>query len=283
MKTKRECTTKTKTPYYRIGVFAQMNKTTIKTLRHYDETGLLKPAYVDDQTGYRYYQSSQLPTLHKILALRELDCSLEEIKHVLEGSSEHMLLGMKKRQLLQEIANMTKQIVCIESYLAQDNEDQPYHVIIKGLPEVIVATKEVQLEGYDELFEYMPDMGVEMEQAGCECIEPGYCFTMYTDQEYRDSNINAIICEAVTEAKEDQEHVKFLTLPEVEMAACVLHKGPYEKLPMTYQAIVTFIEENGYEIIGLQREAYIDGIWNKEAEEDWLTEVQFPVKKIEAM
>lgn len=283
MKTQHQCHNKTKTPYYRIGVFAQMNKVTIKTLRHYDETGLLKPAYVDEQTGYRYYQSSQLPTLHKILALRDLNCSLEEIKRVLQGGSEHMLLGIKKRQLLQEIAKMTNQIACIESYMAQEDEDKPYHVIIKSLPEVIVASKEIHLESYEGLFDYMPEMGVEMEEAGCECVEPDYCFTMYTDQEYRENDINAIICEAVTEKKDDYGELKFLKLPKVDMAACVLHKGSYEKLPIAYQAIIAFIEENGYEIVGLQRESYIDGIWNKEQEDEWLTEVQFPVRKIEAL
>ena len=72
---------------YRIGVFSQMNHITVKTLRHYDEIGLLKPAYVDEDSGYRYYTSNQLLPLHKILALRDMGFSLEEIRQVCNGAS----------------------------------------------------------------------------------------------------------------------------------------------------------------------------------------------------
>lgn len=121
---------------------------------------------------------------------------------------------------------------------------------------------------------------VKMEKAGCECAIPEYCFTIYYDEEYRESDIHAEICEAITEKPEDTELVQFKVLPAVDMAACVLHKGPYYTLPQAYGAIVQFIEESGYEIIGYQRESYIDGIWNKDTEDEWLTEIQFPVRKI---
>ena len=52
---------------YRIGMFSKMNRVTIKALRYYDEVGLLKPAYINEMTGYRYYTSEQLPVIHKIM------------------------------------------------------------------------------------------------------------------------------------------------------------------------------------------------------------------------
>lgn len=73
----------------------------------------------------------------------------------------------------------------------------------------------------------------------------------------------------------------FKTVDKVETAACVLHKGPYEGFPKSYAAILKWVEENGFEIIDKPRESYIDGIWNKDFEEDWLTEIQFPVRKIQ--
>ncbi len=265
---------------YKIGIFAQMNKVTIKTLRHYDEIGILKPYYIDENNGYRYYISDQLPILHQILALKEIGFSLEEIKQVIAGASEEKLLQKKKSQLMLEMAEITKKIASIESYLTSDELQNEYHVVIKSIPEVIIASMRVHLNGYPELFDKMPKMGMEMEQQGCECAIPEYCFTIYYDGEYRESDIDAQICEAVTELKEDTETLKFSVLPEVEMAACVLHKGPYETLPKAYSAIIHFIEESGYEIVGYQRESYIDGIWNKETPDEWLTEIQFPVRKI---
>ncbi|MFR5526597.1 MAG: GyrI-like domain-containing protein, partial [[Clostridium] innocuum] len=97
----------------------------------------------------------------------------------------------------------------------------------------------------------------------------------------RDQDVDAEICEAVTEMKEDRGDLKFRELPAVELAACVMHKGSYRTLPLAYRAVVSFIEDSGYEIIGHQRESYIDGIWNKDSEEDWLTEIQFPVRRIQ--
>jgi len=50
--------------------------------------------------------------------------------------------------------------------------------------------------------------------------------------------------------------------------------------PKAYAAVIQFAENNGYRITGPFRESYIDGIWNKESEEEWLTEIQLPVEKI---
>lgn len=265
---------------YKIGMFAQMNRVTIKALRHYDDIGLLKPEYVDEINGYRYYTSAQLLQLHRILAMRELGFSLEEIKKVNDGVSEKDLLIRKKCELLQEMAHIQKQIACVEGYLAGNCLNSDYRVVMKSIPEVIVASMQVHMDSYEDLFECMPTMGNEMEKAGCECAIPEYCFTIYYDEEYRESDIHAEICEAITEKPEDTELVQFKVLPAVDMAACVLHKGPYYKLPQAYGTIVQFIEESGYEIVGYQRESYIDGIWNKDTEDEWLTEIQFPVRKI---
>ncbi|MEG0528249.1 MerR family transcriptional regulator [Amedibacillus sp. YH-ame6] len=268
---------------YKIGMFAQMNRVSIKTLRYYDDIGLLKAEKVDEINGYRYYSSSQMPILHKILALRDMNFSIEEIQLVFQGKSEEQLLSRKKQELLVELSNITKKIAGIESYLMSDYVKSNYHVVMKSLPRVSIAYMKLHLNSYEELFYKMPDMGALMEKAGCECLNPGYCFTIYFDGEYRESNINAQICEEVTSVKENQGELYFEELEEVELAACVLHKGSYQGLPKAYAAVVRFIEESGYEICGYQRESYIDGVWNQEDEKDWLTEIQFPVRKMKTM
>jgi effector-binding domain-containing protein len=62
------------------------------------------------------------------------------------------------------------------------------------------------------------------------------------------------------------------------VAACIIHKGPYNTIGMSYSAVNRWIEENGYEIVGQPRESYLDGIWNKENPEEWLTEIQVPIR-----
>lgn len=275
-----ECTMKESQKLYKIGMFSQINRLSIKALRYYDEVDLLKPEYVDESNGYRYYTSAQLPQLHKILALRDMDFSIQEIKEIQEGACEKEMLMKKKHRILKNIAKESEKLAKVEGYLSGSSFKNDYKFIMKSIPEVTIASMKLQLNSYDELFYRMPEMGLEMEKAGCSCQEPEYCFTIYYDGGYRESDITAEICEAVNEKKEDQEHVKFRVLSSVDLAICVLHKGPYDTLSLAYKAIVEFMEESGYEIVGEQRESYIDGIWNKDSEEDWLTEIQFPVRKI---
>jgi DNA-binding transcriptional MerR regulator len=70
---------------YRIGEFSKMTKTTVKTLRYYDEVDLLTPEFVDPFTSYRFYTTNQLFALHKIQSYRQIGLSIEEIKQIING------------------------------------------------------------------------------------------------------------------------------------------------------------------------------------------------------
>lgn len=83
----------------------------------------------------------------------------------------------------------------------------------------------------------------------------------------------------VTELKENTEKLTFQVIPEIKEAACILYKGSYDNFAKAYQAALRWIDSNGYETCEFPRESYIDGVWNKESEDDWLTEIQFPVRK----
>ena len=80
---------------FKIGEFSVLTQVSIKTLRYYDEVGLLKPARVDVDSGYRYYSASQVPRLHRILALKDLGFPLDRIAKVIEeGLTPDALRGM---------------------------------------------------------------------------------------------------------------------------------------------------------------------------------------------
>lgn len=278
MKKENSCE-KVQDKLYRIGMFAGMNHVTVKALRHYDDLGLLKPVHVDEESGYRYYTAGQLPVIHQILVLRNMGFSLEEIKEIQEGYPEREMLIRRKKKLLIEIAEKTAKLAQVESYLSSEKIDTNYHVLVKSLPEVIVASMRTRISDYGALFDVVPPMGQEMERLGCICAEPEYCFSIYHDGEYREEDIDVEICEAVVEKRKDSEMVSFKAIEAVETAACILHKGPYEGFPQAYAAILRFVEENGYELCGYPRESYIDGAWNKDSADDWLSEIQFPIRK----
>ncbi|MGN0513222.1 MAG: MerR family transcriptional regulator [Lachnospiraceae bacterium] len=272
------CKEKENSRLYKIGMFAQMNHITVKTLRFYEEQGLLVPAYVDEDNGYRYYTMNQMAELHQICALKQVGFTLEDILQLKNGADRNAFLSAKKAELLQKIAELTKQIAVIEGYMADAKTYIEAPVLIKTIPAVTVASMQRRIESYDALFDMMPEMGAEMERLGCECALPEYCFTQYLEPGYKEEQILVETCEAVTEKKEDSKLVKFKEVPEIQ-AACIFHKGSYNDFPRTYEAILSYIEENGYEICGNIRENYIDGVWNKDSEDEWLSEIQIPVEK----
>ena len=274
----RPCREKTGDTLYKIGMFAAMNHITVKTLRFYEEQGLLMPALIHPETGYRYYTLSQMAVLHQITALKQAGFTLEEIAHIHTGADEEAVLLKKKAELLAKIADLTRQIAVVDGYLSKQKNDLSAPVLIKTIPETTVAFMRIRLESYDCLFERMPEMGKLMEKAGCECALPEYCFTAYPEAGYKDADILADICESVVAAKKENGDLRFKTLPEIQ-AACVFHKGSYRSFSESYETVLRYIEENGYEIAGEIRESYIDGVWNKDDERQWLSEIQVPVRK----
>lgn len=267
---------------YQIGLFSKINHITTKTLRHYDEIGLLKPDHVDYLTGYRYYTSEQLPRLHQILSLKKLGLSLGEIQNIMDQpESVKTFLNLRERELSESIREEKRRLKEVRNWLnyIKGEKNMDYSPIIKELPAVTVASMRTTVPSYDTYFDIVPKMGEEMGRQGAVTQkDPEYCFTIYHDGEYRDRDIDVEVCEAVVKACEDSEMVQYKKIDRVKKAACVLHKGPYSTIREAYIFLFSWIKENGYVLADNPRESYIDGIWNKEDEDEWLTEIQIPVK-----
>ncbi len=102
----------------KIGEFSQLSQVTVKTLHHYDDIGLLKPAHIDKFTNYRYYTLEQLPRIHRIMALKDLGLSLEQISLMLnEEMPNDQIRGMlrlKQAEAQQQMRNVQQQLALIE-------------------------------------------------------------------------------------------------------------------------------------------------------------------------
>ena len=211
----------------KIGEFSKLSHLTIKALRFYEKEGILVPASVDQWTGYRSYETSQLESAAKIKAYRQLDLSIEEIKEVL-GGVDVTVIFVEKAKTLQ----------------AQKKE-----------------------------------MGAECTKLnpGLKCVEPPYEFCEYLDEEHKDTDVLLRHNEAVVSVGVESENIKFRTIPATKVLS-ILYKGSYDRIGEAYAFIMKYVEDNEYDVAGLSRECYIDGIWNKESVEDWLTEIQLPIK-----
>lgn len=265
---------------YRIGDFSKMSKTTIKTLRYYDEIGLLKPQTTDKFTGYRLYTTDQLFKLHKIQSYRQIGLSIEEFKMLLSGKSPEQILNKRKEELVSELNNAKDQLSRLEFLLQRKQEEQfmSYSAIIKEVPGCLVYSVEFTVPDYDSFMEAIPAIGKKIEEKypDLKCTVPEYCFIRYLDGEYKEKDIRVELCEAIDKKKPDFDDVVFKYLDAIKVVS-VMHKGPYARLGEAYAFAMKWIDENGYTVAEAPRESYIDGIWNKDSEEEWLTEIQIPI------
>lgn len=267
---------------YRIGMFSKLSRVTIKTLRHYDEVGLLTPAHVDEENGYRYYTTDQLFSLNEIVALRQMGFSIPEITDITSGRNMPVILEQRKEELISEQNAVTDRLFRLENYIKEQKEGHQmnYQAVIKEIPEYTVFSYRQIIPNYVALGEIMPVLGAKVAKLnpGIQCVQPDYCFNIYHDGEYKETNIDAEICQAVIKRGKDGEGIVFKEMPAVTVVS-VLHRGGYENLGKAYAYAVQWVEQNGYKITDFLRESYIDGMWNKENVEDWLTEIQVPVEK----
>ena len=93
---------------YRIGIFSKLGRVTIKTLHHYDEVGLLTPAHIDEENGYRYYATNQLFRLHEIIALRQMGFSIQEISAIVDGHNISGIFTQRKAELESEAQDLRR-------------------------------------------------------------------------------------------------------------------------------------------------------------------------------
>lgn len=105
--------------YFSIGEISHLLGLSSHTLRYYDKIGLLEPASVNEQTGYRFYAYHQLFTLERIRHLQHLEFSLEEIQAIISDTTMDTfrnLLSGKKEELDREISRLTTLRDTVEQY-----------------------------------------------------------------------------------------------------------------------------------------------------------------------
>ena len=260
----------------KIGEFSRLSLTTVKALRFYEKEDLLRPASIDEWTGYRFYETTQLETAAKIKCYRQLGLSIEEIRRIFSGEDTAAILSARAEQLQKLRHDAELQLSIIEFML--EEKEMKYQVTVKKIPEMIVYSSETVLAHYSDSMQWIPAVGEECRQLNptLKCVQPSYEFCEYLDGEYQESNIKIRHNEAVMAFGRENEHIKFRTLPAVRVLS-IYHKGAYDTIGEAYAFLMDYAEKNGYQVADLARERYIDGIWNKESVSDWLTEVQLPI------
>ncbi len=261
----------------KIGEFSKLSHLTVKALRFYEKEGLLIPKNVDKWTGYRFYETKQLEDAAKIKAYRQLDLSIDEIKAIMNGSDAKLIFEEKAKALQSQKDEIDVRLSIIKNIL--EDKKMKYQVTVKEIPSAIVYYSETTLKNYSDAMEFIPKCGEECKKLNptLKCANPHYEFCEYLDGEYKETNIRIRHNEAVETFGNESDFIKFREIPATKVLS-IFHKGSYEQIGEAYAYIMKYAEDNGYKVAGLARECYIDGIWNKESVDEWLTEVQLPIE-----
>jgi DNA-binding transcriptional MerR regulator len=238
---------------FRIGEFAQVAQVSGRQLRFYDQLGLLQPAHIDPQTGYRYYSIRQLPRLNCILALKELGLSLEQIGPLLKNgiSPPELRAMLTMKQTLREEESRLRHI---ESRIAQIDRQGgigDYDVVIKQIAPTPYLACRCTCESMEEAVQTVRGVAFD----GLRLIRTGL----------RDRLI-VVVRNDYDADKLDIEVGFSLTRPSNARSHC------------SFGMIGMWIEANGYEIAGPCREVFLEPVTDPRVLENALVEIQFPVR-----
>jgi DNA-binding transcriptional MerR regulator len=277
---------------FRIGEFSRIARVTIETLRHYDALGLLKPVNVDPFTGYRYYSARQLMSLNRILALKDVGFSLEEIARILqEKLTNEELRGMLKAQLVraeQEIqaAQLRQErIVARLQYLNLEDDMPEYEVALKPVEKLTIAAIREVVPTLEQMPQRCSEMFDAIERWLRENNLPfGPSMSIYYNEGFTRENIDTECSFILTDPgavnlPRPNAPIKVRQLDSTPLVASTIATSDFYKKPggllPAYNALAQWIEENGYRIAGSPRELF----YGTAEKGDLTAEVQFPVEK----
>ena len=263
-----------------IGQFSAASGIPVRTLRFYHERGLLVPAAVDRETGYRYYDERNLDVARVIVALRGLEFSLDDVTEILAGASDDADI----------LAHLERQKQTLTGRLGH------YRDVVRQIDQVIGAeraareTEQMRAKNYDveeKTLEPLLVAGIRVQGRYCECgpvfgqlfrrlgrYAAGKPMCLYYDGEYREEDANFEPCIPLRKRVEADG----ITLHDLPGGRCVslIHQGPYDELRRSYARILQYVADRGYEGLLPSREVYLKGpgMIFKGNPKRYLTEIQ---------
>lgn len=272
---------------FRIGEFSQIARVSGRLLRYYDSIGLLRPERIDPQTGYRYYTASQLPRLNRILALKDLGLSLDQIAKLIdEKISTDEIRGMfmlKKAEIEQSLNAEAARLRHIESRLRQIEQQgslADYDVVIKSAPAHPFLSARTTFACMDDAIAMLRDVAHTVSAQIPAPEREKLIVVAHSD--FDDAHLDLEIGFSLAQPIErrlvlsNQLPMVMRELPAMHCAATIVRSGPDYESHLATGALGIWMEANGYCIDGPCREVFLEVPFQK-SEQQPVVEIQFPV------
>lgn len=268
---------------FKIGEFSRLTQVSIRMLRHYDETGLLKPAAVGSWTGHRSYSVEQIPRLNKILYLRDSGMNVSEIARALEMDDSALLAELDRKQAeiertVRAEREKLRKIAIAKAGLQGGKSEIHYNISIKSVPACLVLSlRRTVPTYYDEggLWQELSAFAKER-KIGIADIS----FAIYHDADFRERDVDIELCVPVEKAGKDAPPIRFRTTEPVPAMACTMVQGGFPNIKGAYLAFAGWLQDNGrYRMSNPMRQIVHRGPWNEPNPSKYLVELQIPLKR----
>jgi DNA-binding transcriptional MerR regulator len=276
---------------FRTGEFSHLARVSKRSLQFYDEMGLLKPTFIDRQTGYRYYSAKQLPRLNRILALKELGFSLDQIREMLQAEiSDEAIEGMlllKKAEVEQMVLHELQRLRSIEARLQQNRRghDAP-DVVVKSIPAQRFFSVRAILPSPEELLHLLHLLQQVLPSRIDQRTLGPLAGVVYTDGftlRNNDVELGYLLKKPVPDPVmlAGAYELQMRELPAVQTMATAVQMGSPDLVFTALGRIGHWIEVNGYRIAGPYREIGLD-LPRSGRFDEMVIEVQMPIEHRDA-
>ena len=259
-----------------IGRFARASRLSVKSLRNYDESGLLPAAYVDSRSGYRYYRLEQLARADTIRSLRALDVPLSQIVEILAGDRSAETLTLHLATLTGQRDELDQKLRALQRLISRKEFVMSETVTVKTIPAQLSATFRTATT-QDSVFGDIPAgfgrVFQALEAAGTD--PSGTPFTVFYQAPDMDAEGDIGLCVPVRDSVSLSAGVEIVRFDESAVAS-VVHHGSYEEMGESYATVSAWIQRHGHRITGPTREIYLNSPADVR-EDELLTEIQFPI------
>ncbi|MDH6575524.1 MerR family transcriptional regulator [Kitasatospora sp. MAP5-34] len=270
---------------FTIGDFAKHGRVSVRMLRHYDAIGLLRPARVDPVSGYRCYEAAQLARLNRVIALKDLGFTLQQVQSILDekvGAEElRGMLRLRRAELEAVVAETATRLTRVEARLRTIESEglmPSDDVVVKSIPAVRVAELTGTAAGFEP--EHIgpvvgPLFGELCRRVAEAGLTPaGASIAYYTAAEDGGEAVTVHAAVPVAATPQDGHDFAIVDLPAIENAATIVHRGSMDAVLTTAQTLARWIDATGHRSTGYARELYLEVAGDPDT---WVTELQEPI------
>jgi DNA-binding transcriptional MerR regulator/effector-binding domain-containing protein len=266
----------------KIGDFARIGQVSIKALRHYDTLGLLRPAHVQPETGYRFYDLAQLSDLARILALKDCGFALDEIAQLMRTRDAAEITEMlrvrveaQREHIATEEARLQRITARLSQLAASEGDDPQHDVMLKRSESLTLLGLRNRVLGQGEIGPFAVSVVERLTAENLWLMSP--LVHLYYEVDPDSEEYDLFVGATVSGAPREGTAWTRLCLPAGELLACVIYRGDYPQIGSAFATLGRWLLASGYEVTGPCREVYHRSPAHTANPDEYVTEIQYPV------